>query len=111
MVQFYEVRMKIVLEFFKSLHVCFSFDFSPAGGVGVQPEVLYRLLIICLGYIAARGGDLASHHANEVDHASGEAHVVEDKSVYQAIQLAVNVRQFLVGGVELNGKTAHFSLL
>ena len=27
MVQFDEVRMKIVFEFFKSLHVCFSFGF------------------------------------------------------------------------------------
>ena len=112
MVQFDEVRMKIVFEFFESLHVLFLlFDCSPAGGVGIEPKVFYRLLIIRLGDVVAGHGDLASHHANEVDHPSGETHVVEDKPVHQGIKLAVNIRQLLVCYVELDGKNMRFSVL
>ena len=79
-------------------------DFSPARRVGVEPEVFYRLLIICLGDIVACHGDLASHHANEIDHTRRETHVVENKSVHEGVKLAVNIRQLLVRDVELNGK-------
>ena len=80
-------------------------DFSPAGRVGIEPKVFYRLLIICLGDVIARHGDLASHHANQIDHPPGKTHVVENKSVHEGVKLAVNIRQFLIGGVELDGKT------
>ena len=86
-------------------------DVSPAGRVGIEPKVFYRLLIICLADVIASHADLASHHANEVDHAPGETHVVEHKSVHQSVKLAMRIRKLLVCDVEVNGQSTRFSVL
>jgi hypothetical protein len=65
--------------------------FSPTRRVGIEPKVFYRLLIICLADVIASHADLTSHHANKVDHPPGETHVVENKSVHESFQLAVNI--------------------
>ena len=86
-------------------------DFSPARRIGIEPKVFYRLLKIGLGDVVAGHGDLASHHANEVDHAPGETHVVEHKSVHQSVKLAMRIRKLLVCDVEVNGQSTRFSVL
>jgi hypothetical protein len=84
-------------------------DVSPAGRVGIEPEFFYRLLIIGLADVIAGYGDLASHHSNKIDHATGETDVVEDKSVNQGIKLAMNIFQRIVCNAELNDQSTWFS--
>jgi len=86
-------------------------DFSPARRIGIEPKVFYRLLKIGLGDVVACHADLASQHSNQVDHAPGKPHILEHKSVHQSVKLAMNIRQLLVGGVELDSQGSRFSLL
>jgi hypothetical protein len=61
-----------------------------------------------LGDIVAGHGDLASHHTNQVDHAWGKAHGIENKSIHEGVKLAVNIGQLIVRDMELNGKVRGF---